>query len=74
MYLYYYFWRVSFIRWVIWILFIFWVFAILWGFYQRYRDTSYDILRKRFASGEITKEEYQEAKRGRGRNLHRQKF
>jgi putative membrane protein len=64
-FLYYYFWGMHFIWWIIWILFIIWIFATPWGFYHRYRDedTSYDILRKRFASGEITKEQYQEAKR-----------
>lgn len=50
------------IWWIIWILFIIWVFATPWG-HRRTRDTSYDILRKRFAAGEITKEEYQEAKK-----------
>ncbi|HUZ60858.1 MAG TPA: SHOCT domain-containing protein [Hanamia sp.] len=39
-----------------------WIFATPWG-YRRTRDSSYDILRKRFAAGEITKEEYQEAKK-----------
>ena len=55
------FWGMNFIWWIIWILFIIWIFATPWGLY-RTRDTSYDILRKRFASGEITKEEYLEAK------------
>ena len=63
--LYYYFWGMHLIWWIIWILFIIWIFATPWGFYHRYRavDNSYDILRKRFASGEITKEQYDEAKR-----------
>ncbi len=55
------FWGMNFIWWIIWILFLIWIFATPWGF-QRTRDTSYDILRKRFASGEITKEEYEEKK------------
>lgn len=55
------FWGMNFIWWVIWILFIILIFATPWG-YQRTRDTSYDILRKRFAAGEITKEEYLESK------------
>jgi putative membrane protein len=60
----YYYWGMHVIWWVIWILFIIWVFITPF-FYGRVRgrDTSYDILRKRFASGEITKEEYREAKR-----------
>ena len=60
----YYFFGMHVIWWVVWILFIIWVFITPF-FYGRVRggDTSYNILRKRFASGEITKEEYQEAKR-----------
>ena len=55
------FWGLNIIWWIIWILFLVWLFVTPWG-YQRTRDTSYDILRKRFASGEITKEEYEEKK------------
>lgn len=60
----YYFWGMHVIWWAIWILFIIWVFVTPFFYGSvRSRDTSYDILRKRFASGEITKEEYQETKR-----------
>jgi len=60
----YYFGGMHIIWWVIWILFIIWVFVTPFFYGSvRNRDTSYDILRKRFASGEITKEEYQEAKK-----------
>jgi putative membrane protein len=55
------YWGMNFIWWIIWILFLIWIFATPWGF-RRTRDTSYDILRKRFAAGEITKEEYEEKK------------
>ena len=55
------YWGMNFIWWIIWILFLIWIFATPWG-YRRTRDTSYDILRKRFAAGEITKEEYEEKK------------
>lgn len=56
------YWGMNFIWWIIWILFLIWLFATPWG-YHRTRDTSYDILRKRFAAGEITKEQYQESKK-----------
>lgn len=62
MFLFYYFYGMNFIWWFLWILFLIWIFATPWG-YRRARDTSYDILRKRFAAGEITKEEYLEAKK-----------
>ena len=59
----YHFMGMHIIWWIIWILFIIWVFATPFFYGSvRNRDTSYDILRKRFAAGEITKEEYQEAK------------
>lgn len=58
----YHFWGMHIIWWIIWILFIIWIFATPWG-YRPAGDTSYDILRKRFASGEITKEEYLDAKK-----------
>lgn len=57
----YYFGGMHIIWWIIWILFIIWIFATPWG-YRPTRDNSYDILRKRFAAGEITKEQYMEAK------------
>lgn len=60
----YYIGGMHIIWWIIWILFIIMIFAtpLFYG-RERNRDTSYDILRKRFASGEITKEEYREAKK-----------
>ena len=55
------FWGMNVIWWIIWILFIIWLFATPWG-YRRNTDSSYEILRRRYAAGEITKEEYLEAK------------
>lgn len=64
MWYYHGFWGMNFLWWIIWILFIAWIFFTPWGRGRfRDRDTSYDILRKRFASGEITKEEYEEKKK-----------
>jgi len=53
------------IWWVIWGMFIFWIFFIPFSIPgQRFRkDSPLDILRKRFASGEITNDEYQENKK-----------
>ncbi|MGZ0017522.1 SHOCT domain-containing protein [Yeosuana sp. AK3] len=52
------------IWWVIWMVLLFWIFALPYNIpFQRYKkDSPLDILRKRFASGEITNEEYQEKK------------
>ncbi|MDA3852653.1 MAG: SHOCT domain-containing protein [Bacteroidales bacterium] len=52
------------IWWVIWIVVLFWIFVLPYNIpFQRYkRDSPLDVLQKRFASGEITNEEYQEKK------------
>ncbi|HEY5390813.1 MAG TPA: SHOCT domain-containing protein [Hanamia sp.] len=53
------------IWWIIWAMFLFWIFFIPLSIPgQRFRkDSPLDILRKRFASGEITNDEYQENKK-----------
>ncbi len=55
-----------FIWWIIWFLFIIWIFATPWDIpgQRTKKDSPLDILKKRFASGEITKEELEE-----GRNI-----
>jgi putative membrane protein len=60
-----YYWGMNFVWWFIWIVLIFWIFALPYDIPgQRSRkDSPFDILRKRFASGEITIEEYHEKKR-----------
>jgi putative membrane protein len=61
----YHFWGMHLIWWFIWLLFIFWIFAT--PYYvpgQRKKENSpFNILRRRFASGEITKDEYLEKKK-----------
>ena len=51
--------------WFIWLLFIIWIFAAPYyiPFQQKKKDSPFDILKKRFASGQITNEEYQEKKK-----------
>lgn len=53
------------IWWVIWLGFIFWIFFTPWYIpgSRRNIDTPLNILQKRFASGEITKEQYLEQKK-----------
>jgi len=55
----------NFIWWIIWMIMIFWIFATPYNIPgQRTRKNSpLDILQKRFASGEITNDEYQEKKK-----------
>jgi putative membrane protein len=60
----YQFWGMHFVWWIIWFGFILWIFALPYRIPgQRHKqDSPLDILQKRFASGLISKEEYEEAK------------
>ena len=61
----YHFMGMHLIWWFVWLFIIFWVFAT--PYYvpgqQKKRGSSLDILRNRFASGQITTEEYHEKKK-----------
>ena len=61
----YQFWGMHFIWWIIWLVLIFWIFATPYNIpgQRKKKDSAIDILRKRFASGEITKEQYEEHKK-----------
>ena len=53
------------IWWIIWIAVILWIFFIPYGIPYRKskKDSPIDILKKRFAKGKITKEDFEESKR-----------
>jgi putative membrane protein len=55
----------NFIWWILWMIMLFWIFAIPYKIPgQRTRkDSPLDILNKRFASGLISNDEYQEKKK-----------
>jgi putative membrane protein len=61
----YYFGGMQFIWWIIWMGLIFWIFLTPWSIpgERRKKDAPLDILKKRFASGEITKVQYEEHKK-----------
>jgi putative membrane protein len=59
------FWGMNFIWWILWMGLLFWIFFTPWGIpgERRRKDAPLDILKKRFASGQITKDEYLEKKK-----------
>ncbi len=61
----FHFWGMNFIWWFVWMGLLFWIFFTPYNIpgQKNKKDSPYYILRKRFASGEITKEEYQEHKK-----------
>ncbi len=61
----FHFWGMHLIWWVIWLILLFWIFATPYNLpgQKNKKDTPLEILKKRFASGQITKEEYQERKK-----------
>jgi putative membrane protein len=54
----------NFFWWFIWFILLFWIFAVPYDIpgQRKRKDSPLDILKNRFASGEITKEEYLERK------------
>jgi putative membrane protein len=61
----YHFWGMHLIWWIVWLILLFWIFAIPYNIPgQRIKKESpLDILKRRFASGQIKTEEYQEMKK-----------
>ncbi|MGY4386505.1 putative membrane protein [Pedobacter sp. UYP24] len=59
------FWGMNMIWWFLWFVMIFWIFATPYDIpgQRRRKNSPLDLLQKRFASGEITKEEYQDHKK-----------
>ncbi|SNZ01369.1 SHOCT domain-containing protein [Flagellimonas pacifica] len=54
-----------FIWWIVWFILLIWIFFVPYDIpYQRAKkDDPFRILKKRFANGEISKEEYEESKK-----------
>jgi putative membrane protein len=61
----YNYWGMNLIWWLIWIVLLFWIFATPYNIpgQRMKKDSPLDILKKRFASGEINAAEYEEMKK-----------
>ena len=59
------FWGMHLIWWFIWMAMLVWIFAVPYEIpgQRRKKDSPLDILQKRFASGQIDNQEYQEKKK-----------
>ena len=60
----YHFWGMHLFWWFAWVMLLFWIFATPYDipYQMKRKNTALDILQKRFASGQISKEQYQEHK------------
>jgi putative membrane protein len=61
----YQFWGMHLVWWIAWIFLLFWIFATPYNIpgQRTKKESPLDILKKRFAAGQITNEEYQEKKK-----------
>lgn len=59
------YWGMHLVWWVFWVILILWIFATPYNIpgQRTKNDSPLDILKKRFAKGEITKEEFEEKKK-----------
>lgn len=59
-----YYLGMSAIWWIIWLILLFWIFAVPYDIpgQRKRKDTPLGILKKRFAAGQITKEEFESQK------------
>ena len=60
-----YYWGMSFFWWILWMGLLFWIFAVPYDipFQRKRKDSALDILQKRFASGQISGNEYAQSRK-----------
>jgi putative membrane protein len=60
-----YYYGMNIIWWVIWVVLLFWIFAIPYDIpgQRRKKESAFDILKKRYADGQITEAEYTDKKK-----------
>lgn len=59
------FWGMHFFWWIFWVIILIWIFATPWDIpgQMKRREPPLGILKKRFAKGEISKDEFEEIKK-----------
>lgn len=64
-YEHYHFGGMHFLWWLIWVILLFWIFVVPYNIpgQRAKKDTPLDILKRRFASGQINQEEFEEMKK-----------
>ena len=61
----YHFWGMHLLWWVVWLILLFWIFAVPYNIpgQRTKKESPLNILKRRFASGQIKTGEYQEMKK-----------
>ena len=60
-----YYWGMNFIWWIVWIIMMLWIFALPYDIpgQRRRKSSALDILKQRYADGQLTTLEYEEKKK-----------
>tara|TARA_R110001592_G_scaffold64751_5_gene198892 strand:+ start:2457 stop:2669 length:213 start_codon:yes stop_codon:yes gene_type:complete len=61
----YHAWGMHLIWWFVWIILLFWIFATPWDIpgQRKKKEAPLDLLKKRYANGEISKEQFEDIKK-----------
>lgn len=67
-----YYWGMNLIWWILWIILFVWIFAVPYDipFQRNKKQSAFDILKRRYAAGEINAEEYKNIKNNLNKEKH----